>query len=144
MFTYIQNAKEDYLYGNCNLFAVAAKELLNGNIVCLLENRLITTGTTPVVKEALIHCFVRVSDTHGFDAKGVRLIQDILDDYQFDCTELPSWLSENKTNQEVLGYGYQRTGGTEVIDLAIARQYIAENLMEDIRGVTDSSRKHHS
>ena len=132
--------KEEYLYGNCNLFAVALKSFLKGHIVCLLENRLITTSGVMEIKESLIHCFLKVSDTEGFDAKGVRSIEEILDDYQFDCTELPSWLSENKTDQEVLGYGYQRNGGSEVIDLAIARQYIKENFMEDIQGVVESSR----
>ena len=134
------NTREDYLYGNCNIFAVAAKSFLKAHIVCLLENRLITTSGVMEIKESLIHCFLKVSDTEGFDAKGVRSIEEILDDYQFDCTELPSWLSENKTDQEVLGYGYQRNGGSEVIDLAIARHFITENLMEEISGVIESSR----
>lgn len=135
--------KEDYLYGNCNLFAVAAKSFLKGQIVCLLENRLITTSGVMEEKESLIHCFLKVSETEGFDARGVRPIAEILDDYQFDCTQLPSWVSENKTDQEVLGYGYQRTGGNEVIDLAIAHKYIHDNYLEEIRSVTESSRNHH-
>lgn len=128
-------SREDYLFGNCNVFALAAKEILKLNIVCLLEDRLITTSGVMRVKESLIHCYLKVSETEGFDARGIRPTKEILDEYQFDCTELPSWLSENKTTQEVIGYGYQQTGSNVVIDIANARQWIHENLSEDIQDV---------
>lgn len=84
-------------------------------------------------REGLSHCFVKIDETYGFDARGVRPIDEILTEYQFDCTQLPSWISEDKTDQEVIRYGYQNTGGNSVIDIANARQWILNNLLEDIQ-----------
>lgn len=125
-------SREDYLFGDCNVFAVAVKSFLKGHIVCLLENRLITTSGVMVEREALIHCFLKITESDGFDARGLRSIKEIEEEYQIDCTELPSWTSENKTDQEVIGYGYQHKGSSVVIDIANARKYIQDNLMEEI------------
>ena len=133
----MSNTTEDYLFGSCNVFAVAAKEFLKGKIVCLLEHRFITSGSNSGVKESLIHCFVKVSETHGFDARGVRSIVSILDEY-LDPPELsiPFWFSDEKSDREILDYGYATTGGSEVIDIANARQWILDNLLEDIQKYT--------
>lgn len=135
------NTTEDYLFGSCNVFSVAAKEFLKGKIVCLLEHRFITSGSNSGVKESLIHCFVKVSETHGFDARGVRPIASILDEY-LDPSELciPFWFSDEKSDREILDYGYATTGGSEVIDIANARSYILENLFEEIESVRNSSK----
>ena len=134
-------SRDVYLYGSCNVFAVAVKEFLNGRIVCLLEHRLITSGSNSSVNEGLIHCFVKVSETHGFDARGFRPIESILEEYINFCDlDFPFWVSEEKTDREVLDYGYQNTGGNEVIDIANARNYILENLYEEIESVRNSSK----
>ena len=137
----LPNTAENYLFGDCNFFALAAKDILKCRIVCLLEHRFITSGSNSGVKESLIHCFVKVSETHGFDARGVRPIASILDEY-LDPSELcvPFWFSDEKSDREILDYGYATTGGSEVIDIANARSYILENLFEDIESVRNSSK----
>lgn len=123
--------KDDYLYGGCNIFVAAAKFFLEAEIVCLLENRLITASGVMETKESLIHCFLKVSETQGFDAKGIRSIHEIIKDYaQF--SDLNFWMGETKSVQEVLNYGYPTQGVSEVIAIAKAREYIMKYMMDEI------------
>lgn len=129
MYQFETTSRDKYLNGNCNVFALAALDIIEGDIICLLEDRSHPSEFSGVVR-GLVHCFVQLPDGMAFDANGVQHTENIIN----HCTILSPglWVEKPTTKRGVLEFGYVYKGGSEVEDIATARQYILDNLIDEL------------
>lgn len=96
-----KNRHLDYMHGFCDIFARAAQKRYGFKMFAFFELRSICTKKGLTQSRGIIHAFVTVEYRDDewiiFDAKGIRSIKEVIDEY---CIDETMWI--DPVNQDEL------------------------------------------